>query len=388
MSVRVGIDVLLDQQPDLVAGRRLGLIASPSSVDHALNSSIDRLRQHPGSALVALFGPEHGIRGSAQAGEHVVTAVDPLTGLPAYSLYGSTKQPTAEMLAGVDALVYDLQDGGVRFYTYLSTLVYALKAGAEHGIPVIVLDRPNPISGRAPEGPLLQPTYSSFVGLAPVPIRHAMTAGELALLCNAALAIGAAVTVVKLAGWRRALWFDETGLPFVQPSPNLPTLDSLTAYPGTCLVEGTTLSEGRGTTRPFEVIGAPWLDGERLARDLNARDLPGVRFRPTYFVPTFSKYQGELCSGVQLHVLERARFRAVETALHLLAQVKASCPEQFAWRAPWSDGGRRPIDLLTGGSQVREHLDAGSPVSELIESFQADLRAYEQARAPYLLYDD
>ncbi|MFN8561167.1 MAG: DUF1343 domain-containing protein [Anaerolineae bacterium] len=387
MSVRAGIDVLLDQQSTLVKGQRVGLIASPSSVDHELNSSIDRLRQHPGVDLVALFGPEHGIRGSAQAGDHVATTVDPVTGLPAYSLYGDTKQPTPEMLAGIDALVYDLRDGGVRFYTYLSTLVYALKASAEQGIPLIVLDRPNPISGFTPEGALLDPAYTSFVGMAPVPMRHAMTAGELALMCNDVLEIGAAVTVVRMDGWRRAMWFDETAAirPAIAQPADAGLADRLSGdMPG----EGTTLSEGRGTTRPFEVVGAPWLNGERLARELNALELPGVCFRPTYFAPTFSKYQGELCSGVQLHVLERVHFRAVETALHLLAWVKANYPEQFAWRAPWSDGGHRPIDLLVGGSQIREHLDAGKPVSELIESFQADLSAFEQERAPYLLYAD
>lgn len=388
MTVYPGIDVLLSRQVDLIAGRRLGLVASPSSIDRSFNSSIERLRQHPDTTLAALYGPEHGVRGSAQAGDHVSNFVDPKTGLPVYSLYGATKKPTAEMLEGVDTLVYDLQDGGVRFYTYLSTLVYLLEAGAQHNIPVIVLDRPNPISGQTPEGPMLDPAYTSFVGAAPVPIRHALTAGELALMCNDALDIGCAVTVVKAEGWRRSMWYDDTGLPFVQPSPNLPTLDSLTVYPGTCLVEGTTLSEGRGTTRPFEYIGAPWLDGEQLASDLNALKLPGVFFRPVYFTPMFSKHQGELCGGVQLHLLNRENFRAVEAALHLLGCVKARYPEQFAWRPPWSDGGQRPIDLLAGGTQIPEHLDAGSPVSELIECWQEDLKAYDRLRSSYLLYED
>jgi len=312
-----------------------------------------------------------------------------MTGVPAYSLYGNTKKPTPEMLAGLDAVVFDLQDGGVRFYTYLSTLVYILQAGAEQHIPVIVLDRPNPISGCTPEGGMLDAAYTSFVGMAPIPIRHAMTFGELALYCNTMMNIGCDVTVVQMEGWRRGLWFDQTGLPFVSPSPNLPTLSSLTVYPGTCLFEGTTLSEGRGTTRPFEYIGAPWLDAEWLARSLNSLNLAGVRFRPVYFVPIFSKYQGKLCAGVQLHVLERDSFRAVEAALQMLALIKSKYPQEFAWRAPWSDGGHhRPIDLLTGGSQVREHLDAGRPVSELIGSFEAGLSAFKQRRAPYLLYDD
>ena len=388
MTVLPGIDVLLNKKLETVSGRRLGLVASPSSVDQHLNSSIDLLQAHPHVALVALFGPEHGVRGSAQAGDHVSDFVDPTTRLPVYSLYGDTKSPTDEMLAGIDMLVYDLQDGGVRFYTYLSTLIYILQAGARRQIPVVVLDRPNPISGRAPEGPMLDPAYTSFVGMAPVPIRHAMTAGELALMCNDVLAIGCDVTVIEMEGWRRRMWFDDTGLPFVQPSPNLPTLTSLTVYPGTCLVEGTTLSEGRGTTRPFEVIGAPWLDGERLARDLNALELPGVRFRPVYFTPQFSKHNGELCSGVQLHILDRERFPAVQSALHLLTHAKANHPEHFAWRPAWSDGGQRPIDLLSGGSQIREHLDAGSPVPELIESWQDALAEYDRRRAPYLLYGD
>jgi uncharacterized protein YbbC (DUF1343 family) len=337
---------------------------------------------------VALFGPEHGVRGSAQAGDVVSTTIDAATGVPAYSLYGNTKKPTPEMLSELDVLVFDLQDGGARFNTYLSTLIYILQAGAERHIPVIVLDRPNPISGHTPEGAMLDIAYTSFVGMAPIPMRHAMSAGELALFCTDALNIGCQITIVKMEGWRRGLWFDQTGLPFVSPSPNLPTLASLTTYPGTCLFEGTTLSEGRGTTRPFEYIGAPWLDAEGLADTLNSLKLAGVRFRPVYFVPSFSKHQGAVCMGVQLHVQDRDSFRAVETALHMLALIKGKYAEQFAWRAPWSDGGHRPIDLLTGGNQVREHLDAGRPVSELIASFEEGLSAFEQRRAPYLLYND
>ena len=389
MTVHPGIDILLAKQVELIAGKRIGLIASPSSVDQALTSSIERLLHHPGVSLACLFGPEHGVRGSAQAGDHVSTYVDAKTELPVYSLYGETKKPTRAMVEGLDALIYDLQDGGVRFYTYLSTLIYTLEAGAEYNLPVIILDRPNPISGHTAEGPMLNRAYSSFVGMAPVPIRHAMTAGELALMCNEVLGIGGDVTVVKAEGWRRTLWSDQTGLSFVPPSPNLPTLSSMTLYPGTCLVEGTSLSEGRGTTRPFEYIGAPWLDGDWLAYAMNGLNLSGARFRPVYFVPTFSKYQGQVCSGLQIHVIDRVNFRAVETVLHLFALVKAKYPEEFAWRAPWSDGGQyRPIDLLSGSSQIRTHLDAGSPVSELVECWQEDLKAYDSLCAPFLLYGD
>ena len=388
ITVYPGIDVLLEQQIDLVAGKRVGLVANPSSVDGKLTSSVDRLWRHPSVELVALFGPEHGVRGSAQAGDPVSSAVDPQTGLPVYSLYGDTKKPTAAMLEGVDVLVYDLQDGGVRFYTYLSTLIHILEAGAEYNLPLVVLDRPNPISGCTPEGGMLDSAYRSFVGTAPTPIRHAMSAGELARMCNEVMGIGCQVTVVKMQGWRRGLWFDQTGLPFVPPSPNLPTLASLTVYPGTCLVEGTMLSEGRGTTRPFEYIGAPWIDGDWLAGAMNTLDLPGARCRPVYFVPTFSKYQGELCAGVQIHVLDRVRYRAVETALHLIALVKAKYPAQFDWHPPWSDGSGLPIDLLSGGSLVREHLDAGRPVSDLVDRWHDDLTAYDRQRAPFLLYSD
>jgi uncharacterized protein YbbC (DUF1343 family) len=349
MSVRLGLDVLLEQQTALIAGKRVGLIASASSTDAALISSVERLHQHPAVRLRALFGPEHGLRGDAQAGQHVTAATDPLTGLPVYSLYGDTKKPTPAMLDGLDALLFDLQDGGVRFYTYLSTLVYTMQAAAESNLPLLVLDRPAFLNGLTVEGPTLDPAYTSFVGICPVPLRYGLTAGEIARLLNEVLDIGCDLTVVPLYGWRRGMWFDDTGLPFVPPSPNLPTLAALTAYPGTCLVEGTTLSEGRGTTRPFEYIGAPWVDAPALAQALNALELPGARFRPVYFVPTFSKHQGEMCAGVHLYVTDRSRFRPVETALHLLAQVKRAHPQQFGWREAWAPGGHLPIDLLTGG---------------------------------------
>jgi uncharacterized protein YbbC (DUF1343 family) len=386
MSVRLGLDVLLEQQTALIAGKRVGLIASASSTDAALISSVERLHQHPAVRLRALFGPEHGLRGDAQAGQHVTAATDPLTGLPVYSLYGDTKKPTPAMLDGLDALLFDLQDGGVRFYTYLSTLVYTMQAAAESNLPLLVLDRPAFLNGLTVEGPTLDPAYTSFVGICPVPLRYGLTAGEIARLLNEVLDIGCDLTVVPLYGWRRGMWFDDTGLPFVPPSPNLPTLAALTAYPGTCLVEGTTLSEGRGTTRPFEYIGAPWVDAPALAQALNALELPGARFRPVYFVPTFSKHQGEMCAGVHLYVTDRSRFRPVETALHLLAQVKRAHPQQFGWREAWAPGGHLPIDLLTGGDQVRLHLDAERPVTDLVDTWKEGIEAFKSLRAASLLY--
>lgn len=383
-----GITVLLRERPELIAGQRLGLIMSASSVDADLVSSADLLHAHSGAQLAALFGPEHGLRGVAQAGDHVTTYNDPRTGLPVYSLYGETQRPTAPMLEGIDTLVYDLQDGGVRFYTYLATLVHVMSAAAEFGLRLIVLDRPNPITGRIVEGPILDPAYTSFVGPVQIPIRHGLTAGEMARLCNQAFGIDCDLTVVPMRGWRRAMWFDDTGLPLVPPSPNLPTITALQAYPGTCLVEGSNLSEGRGTTKPFEYIGAPWIDAELLADDLNSLNLAGVRFRPVYFTPTISKYQGEVCAGVHLYVRDREQFRPVETALHLLARAKALYPGEFAWRGPWAEGSQRPIDLLAGGSQIREGLDAGRPVSELVASWQADLAAFDRLRREAMLYHD
>ena len=384
MTVKLGLEVLLEQRPDLLAGRRVGLVAGASSVDARLVSSVERLRCHVN--LTTLFGPEHGLRGEAQAGQHVTNYTDPLTGLPVYSLYGDTQMPTPDMLRDVDALVFDLQDGGVRFYTYLSTLGYVMQAAAEHGLPVIVLDRPVFLNGVTVEGPVLDPNYSSFVGLYPIPIRYGMTAGEIARLFNEAFGVGCDLTVVPMEGWRRAMWYDETGLPFIPPSPNLPTLSAVTVYPGMCLVEGTTLSEGRGTTKPFEYIGAPWIQAEALAAALNELELPGVRFRPVYFTPTFSKYQGETCAGVHVVVMDRAAFRPVETALHLLATVKQRYPDRFGWRAPWTAGGHYPIDLLSGGIQVRQHLDASHPIPDLVNGWQDELRAFGNLRAKYLLY--
>ena len=386
MTTQLGLDVFLEAHLDSVAGSRVALLACPSSVDGGLRSTVERLYRHPAVNLVALFGPEHGIRGEAQAGRSVASAIDSLTGLPIYSLYGETHSPTDEMLSGIDIIVIDLQDAGVRFYTFLATALYVLRAANEAGVAVIILDRPSPIGGMRIEGPLLDAAYTSFVGPYPLPIRYGMTMGEVARLVNDR-DIGCDLTVIALRGWSRALWFDDTGLPFIPSSPNLPTLDAVTLYPGTCLVEGTNLSEGRGTTRPFEYIGAPWIDAESLADQLNDLSLPGLRFRPMYFVPTFSKYQGELCAGVHIYVTDREVYQPVSAMLHVLQTLKRRYPNEFAWRQPWREGSRPPIDLLWGGDGLRGHLESDDPVEALIESWQPDLREFERLRATYLLYD-
>jgi beta-N-acetylhexosaminidase len=386
MTTKLGLEVLLDAQLDLVAGKRVGLVACPSSVDRQLRSSVELLHAHPDVNLVALFGPEHGIRGDAQAGAKVDSAIDPLTQLPVHSLYGQSQRPSPDMLRDLDAIIIDLQDGGVRFYTFVATALYVMEAAREAGISVIVLDRPAPINGDRVEGPVLDPAYSSFVGPAPLPIRYGLTVGELALLCNERDDIHCDLTVIPLQNWSRAMWVDDTGLPFVPSSPNLPTLDAMTLYPGTCLIEGTNLSEGRGTTRPFEYIGAPWIEAESLAAQLKALDLAGVRFRPVYFVPTFSKHQGQLCAGVHIYVTDREQFQPVAAMLRVLQTLKRSYPDRFGWRKAWVPGRQRPIDLLWGSDRLRRQIDADRPVDDLVAEWQPGLQEFERLRGDYMLY--
>ncbi len=385
MTTKLGLEVLLDSQLDLVAGKRVGLVACPSSVDRHLRSSVELLHKHSDVNLVALFGPEHGIRGDAQAGAKVESSIDPLTQLPVHSLYGKTQRPAPEMLRGLDAIIIDLQDGGVRFYTFVATAFYVMEAAREAGISVVILDRPAPLNGRRVEGPILDPDYRSFVGPAPLPIRYGLTIGELARLRNER-DIHCDLTVIALQDWSRQMWYDETGLPFVPSSPNLPTLDAMTLYPGACLIEGTNLSEGRGTTRPFEYIGAPWIEAESLAGQLNRLDLAGARFRPVYFAPTFSKHQGELCAGAHIFVTDRERFQPVAAMLQVLQTLKQSYPESFSWRKSWIPGRQRPIDLLWGSDSLRRHIDADLPVDELIASWQPALQQFERLREDYMLY--
>jgi uncharacterized protein YbbC (DUF1343 family) len=385
MNVKTGLQVLLEEKLNLIQGRRIGLVTQPAAVLPDLTSCVDALRQ-AGAHLTALFGPEHGFGGAAADGLAVADAVDARTGLPVWSLYGPVKEPTAAMLAGVDVLVFDMQDVGVRFYTYLSTLSHLLRGAAKQGCPVIVLDRPNPIDGLTLEGPLVEPGYESFVGVAPVPIRHAMTLGELARYFCAEHAIDAELTVVEMQGWRRSQWFDEAGLPWVSTSPAMPHLSAATVYPGMCFVEGTNLSEGRGTALPFELCGAPWLDGYELAAALNRLDLPGVRFRPVYFEPSASKHAGLLCQGVQVHVADRRRLRAVELGLHVVAACRQQAPQQFQFLATSWEGRPPHFDLLAGGPALRTGLLAGEPVEALANAWAAELAAFTATRARYLLY--
>ena len=378
-----GLDVLLEEGVPALRGRRAGLITNQTGIDRHLHSGIDRLRASDRIDLVALFGPEHGLRGDVQAGDHVASDTDPRTRLPVYSLYGETRSPTPAMLDGLDALLFDVQDAGARFYTNLSTLLRAQAAAAGAGITFVVLDRPDPITGSRIEGPLLDSAFASFVGAYPLPVRHGMTFGELARLFAAERG-WPEPTVVPLCGWRRDQWFDETGLPWVAPSVNMPTLDTATLYPGTGLVEATNLSEGRGTTRPFELIGAPWLDPFALATEMDARELPGVRFRPMFMRPMFSKQAGETCGGVQVHVTDRAALQPVMLGVHLLDVLKRQSGDRWEWSG--DGGGRFFLDLLLGSDRPRQQLDGGAQVAEITAGWDDDVATFAERRRPYLLY--
>lgn len=387
--VRMGLEVLLEDRAGELRGARLGLMAHPASVAADLEHAAERILAHGELELVALFGPQHGVRGEKQ--DNMVESPsfrDARTGLPVHSLYAEVRKPTPEMLSGLDVLLYDLQDVGVRVYTFVWTMVLALEACAEAGVAFRVLDRPNPIGGVLREGPLLREGFESFVGLKPVPLRHGLTAGELAGWANAEFGIGAQLEVVPCDGWRRALWFDQTGLLYVPPSPNLPTLDSCTVYPGMVLVEGTNLSEGRGTTRPFEIVGAPFLDPYALREALEAFALPGCRFRPCWFEPTFQKHAGRMCGGVQIHVTDREAFRPVATAVALLRAARDLAPSDFAWRPPpyEYEEEKLPIDILWGGTGLREGIDAGAGPEKILAGVDEELAAFAARVAPHLLY--
>jgi uncharacterized protein YbbC (DUF1343 family) len=336
--------------------------------------------------LAALFAPEHGLAAHEADGAQVASSIDAHTGLPLHSLYGEIRRPTAAMLSGIDVLVYDIQDVGARFYTYVWTLSYVLEAAAEHHVPVIVLDRPNPINGLTLEGPLLEPGYASFVGRYSILLRHGMTVGELARMFDADQGLDADLTVVPMSGWQREMWYDQSGLPWVPPSPAMPKLETAIVYPGTCLLEGTNVSAGRGTATPFELIGAPWINAYRLAAALNDLSLPGVRFRPATYIPWVDKHTGVTCQGVYLHVLDREIFRPLSTGLYLLSVLHSLWPQAFEWLGTSWEGRPPHFDLLIGNSWVREWIDEGRPVDEIVAQWRGTLAQFEQQRQPYLLY--
>ena len=387
-AVLSGLDVLLGRLRTLLGGQSVGLLCHPASVTADLTPAAEALMRVKDMNLRRLFAPEHGITGAAQDLVLVGHEKDPLTGLPVMSLYGRRLDPDLRVLEGLDALIVDLQDVGARYYTYNWTMALAMKAAARANLPVIVLDRPNPLGGERLEGNWPEAGWSSFVGLYPLPIRHGMTMGELAGYLNDRHELGCDLTVVPMLGWRRGMAWEDTGLPWVAPSPNMPTPDTARVYPGGCLVEGTNLSEGRGTTRPFEWIGAPYLDGPRLARALERRGLPGVRFRPVGFEPAFHKWKSQRCGGVQIHVTDAARFKPFAAYLALIAEARRQAPRHFRWRRPpyEFERVRLPMDLLCGGPGIRRAIERGVSLARLETSWRPDLARFARARRPYLLY--
>ena len=370
-----------DQLSELkwLEGKNIGLVTNHTGLNSHLERTADVIHRNPRLHLKALFAPEHGLMGVAQAGAEVKGEIDEATGVPVYSLYSETREPTAEMLRGIDVLMFEIQDLGVRFYTNTATLEGAMRAAARAGIPFVVLDRPNPITASRVAGPMLDPAFKSFVGPFAVPVRYGMTYGELVRFLNGEFGLKCDLRVVKLKNWKRDEWFDQTGLPWVTTSPNIPALDTAVVYPGFCWIEGTNLSEGRGTTHPFEWVGAPWLDSRRLADELNNKHMPGVFFRPIAFQPTFSKHKDTVCRGVQVHVLDRDQFDPLRSALELILAVRHNHPDQFRFL-------EKGFDRLAGSDKIRKQIEAGTSAGKIVESWNEDLRAFQARRSKYLIY--
>ncbi len=405
-KIKPGVEVLFESIPEFIKGKRVGLITNPTGINSKFESTVELFAKSFQIKLVALYGPEHGVRGNAQAGEYVPFYIDEKYGIPVFSLYGQSmrpsplmlknidqimrdfdvkkeeKAPKKEMLKEIEIMVFDIQDVGTRIYTYIATMAYCMEVCASEKIPFVVLDRPNPINGISMEGPILKyPEFSSFVGVYPIPVRHGMTVGELAELFNKRfMKEKVELKVVPMKGWKRDMWFDETDLPWVIPSPNMPTLETATVYPGQVFLEGTNISEGRGTTRPFEIFGAPWIDGYELARKLNSLNLSGVKFREAWFTPTFSKYKEELCGGCQIHVTDRKKFKPFETTLHILKTVRGMYPDKLKFHDEY-------FDRIMGNSEIRKMLIENKKMESILKSFEEELNKFKKIRKEFLLYE-
>jgi len=403
--IKLGVDVFLENRVGLFKGQRVGLITNQTGVSSSSASTAELFNNHPGIDLVALFGPEHGMRGDAQAGEYVPFYIDKKLNLPVFCLYGQSKKkepdfllridetmrtfdtedsekyPALEMLQDIDVLVFDIQDVGTRIYTFLATMAFSMLSAAKKNISFVVLDRPNPINGVTMEGPILEyPKYSSFVGLYPIPVRHGMTLGELAVFFNENyLEHKVDLSVVPMRGWAREQWFDETNLTWINPSPNMPFLTTATVYPGQVFLEGTNISEGRGTAKPFELFGAPWIDGDDLLKELNGLSIPGVLFKDVKFTPTFSKYRRELCSGCRIHVVNREKYSPLKTSLLIIETVMDMYPAAFEFYSDY-------FDKIIGTAEVREFLECKKTTDQIVENFKKNLAVFKAKRKPYLLY--
>jgi uncharacterized protein YbbC (DUF1343 family) len=385
----IGLDLVEKLWPKNLRGARVGLVVHPASVNRKLEHAAAVCGRSKKFQLAALFGPQHGILGQTQ--DNMVEWEgfrDPATNIPVYSLYGKTRKPTHEMLSNIDALVIDLQDVGARYYTFIWTLELCMQACGSLGKTVIVLDRPNPINGQAMEGPMLKPEFASFVGLRPLPVRHGMTIAEIGAYLQDTFHPGLDYRVIPMQGWKRKMWFDQTGLPWVLPSPNMPTLDTALVYPGMCLLEGTNISEGRGTTRPFEIFGAPFIHAETLVSVLNEFKLPGVVFRPLSFEPTFQKHVNMLCNGAQIHVMDKEKFRPFKTGLAILKAIHNTYPRDFAWKQPPYEYEEvlLPIDILAGTDRLRKDIESWADLGRMETWWKEDTKAFEKIRRKYLIY--
>lgn len=375
VRTQTGLDVIAAEKFTPLRGKRVGLITNHTGVDAQGRSAIELLKRAPGVRLVAIFSPEHGVAGRAD--EQVASTKDPASGLPVYSLYGDSRRPSDEMLAGIEALVFDIQDAGVRFYTYTTTLAYCMEVAAKHGIAFYVLDRPNPLGGEVVEGPVLDRDKTSFVGYFPLPVRYGLTIGELALLFNEENRIHCDLHVIAMRNWRRGAYYDNTGVRWIPPSPALRTLKGAVLYPGLEILQNASVSVGRGTETPFEQFGAPWMDGERVAAELNARGLAGLSFKPMQFVPAAGPFKGQRCSGVSVRVTERSVARPMRMGLEIAAVLRKLYPEQF-------DPGK--LLLLVGHAATVKLLEQGAPPGEIVRSWSEDLAAFEAMRRKYFLY--
>jgi uncharacterized protein YbbC (DUF1343 family) len=382
--MKLGLEVFLEKHTEAYIGNRIGLLTNLTGVNKKLEATIDLFHHHPNLTLSALFGPEHGLRGEVQEGKLIDSSVDSYTGVPIYSLYNKDKKPNLEMLENVDVVFCDLQDIGTRYYTFIYTLANMMQMCGTTGKKVVVLDRPNPINGKTVEGNLVEDSFSSFVGQYPIPVRHGMTIGELATLFQQEFSIACELEVIPMEGWSREMFFDQTDLFWVSPTPNTTTMDMCVLYPGTCLVEGTNLSEGRGTTKPFEVIGAPFVDGRKLAEEMNALQLEGVLFRPAVFKPMYQKHEGEVCEGVQLHVSDRNKLRSFEVGVLLLETIYRLYPNEVSFIQSGEEN-HYFLDLLAGTDQLRKQITQGNTKAFLNQLPQAIMQ-FEDIRKNYLLY--
>jgi uncharacterized protein YbbC (DUF1343 family) len=388
-AIKIGLDKVLESEQNTLTNLRLGLICNPASVNREFRHAADLFYKGDNLNLTALFGPQHGIRGDVQ--DNMIETshtFDQLTGLPVYSLYSETRQPTEEMVSGIDALVFDLQDVGCRVYTFIYTMANAMKACAEFGKKLFVLDRPNPIGGIGVEGNILEKGSESFVGQFPIPMRHGLTVGELAKLFNTEYNINCELEVITMEGWSREDFYDETDAPWVMPSPNMPTVETAVVFPGTVYFEGTEVSEGRGTTRPFEIVGAPYIDEKKYADALTQLKLPGVIFRPINFLPTFQKHANKECGGVFLHITNRQTFEPVLTGIAMVKVVRDLYPNDFKWKttAYEYEFERNPFDVIAGTTKIREMIERGSSMNEIKLSWQNDVNIFNQIREKYLIY--